>query len=97
VWYSSNAGSKTHEVGKKQPNELGLYDMSGNVWEWTYDWSAGYPSGAKTDYTGAASGSNRVNCGGGWNHGASYCKVAGRYDHIPHDRYIGLGFRVVCP
>ena len=60
AWYYSNAGSTTHPVGTKPANELGLHDMSGNVWEWCWDWwGAPYPTGPLTNYRGAASGTYR--------------------------------------
>jgi formylglycine-generating enzyme required for sulfatase activity len=98
AWYSGNSGSKTHEVGKKFPNELGLRDMSGNVWELCWDrYAASYPSGELTDYTGAASGSYRVLRGGGWSDFASNCAVADRDFTYPDYWYDFLGFRVACP
>ena len=76
AWYTTNSASKTHPAGTKLPNELGLYDLSGNVWEWTWDWYAAYPAGTLTDTRGPASGTNRVARGGGWNGAASVCAVA---------------------
>jgi formylglycine-generating enzyme required for sulfatase activity len=60
AWYDGNSGGKTHEVGKKQPNGLVLYDMSGNVWEWCWDWYGDYSSGAQTDPAGPVPGASRV-------------------------------------
>jgi hypothetical protein len=90
-WYSNNSGSKTHPVAQKQPNELGLYDMSGNVWEWCSDWYSDsyYRSSPKNDPQGPNSGSSRVLRGGGWDGRGNYCRVACR------DWYYGFGFRLV--
>ena len=93
AWYSSNSSSKTHEVKGKQANSLGIYDMSGNVWEWCYDWY-GKVSSTIAD-TGASSGSSRVICGGSWDYSASSCAVSYRDYSYPYHRVYIYGFRVV--
>ena len=95
AWYSSNSSSKTHKVKGKQANSLGIYDMSGNVCEWCYDWY-GTVSSTTAD-TGASSGSYRVLHGGSWGSLlASGCAVSYRYKSgFPYDRSSNYGFRVV--
>ncbi len=96
AWYDDNSEDETHSVGKKSPNELGIYDMSGNVWEWCSDWFDDYSSDAQADPTGSSTGSYRMYRNGCWYYFAGECRVANRSGSIPGDRYDFLGFRVVC-
>jgi formylglycine-generating enzyme required for sulfatase activity len=95
AWYSGNSGSKTHPVGTKSPNGLGIYDMSGNVWEWVQDWyGGGYSSGSQNNPSGPSSGSYRVYRGGSWGYGARDGRAAYRDSDTPGDRRGRLGFRL---
>ncbi len=97
AWYKGNSGASTHIVGLKRPNGLGIYDMSGNVWEWCKDWYADSYIEYQTDNPiGPSSGAYRVFRGGGWDFNATYCRVADRSYGTPG--YLGfyVGFRVVC-
>jgi sulfatase modifying factor 1 len=80
-WYNGNSGAKTHCVGKKKPNDYGLYDMSGNVWEWCFDKS---PNDL----------SRRVRRGGSWSGDSGYCEVSTRSMFIPSSRYYFFGIRL---
>ncbi|MCF7913268.1 MAG: SUMF1/EgtB/PvdO family nonheme iron enzyme [Candidatus Cloacimonetes bacterium] len=95
AWYSKNSDNKTHSAGGKQANELGIYDMSGNVWEWCWDWKGDYSSSAQTNPKGSTSGSRRVGRGGSWDSGASGCRVADRAYFSPGSGH-ALGFRIAC-
>ncbi|MDA3948495.1 MAG: SUMF1/EgtB/PvdO family nonheme iron enzyme, partial [Spirochaeta sp.] len=96
AWYRENANSRTQPVAGKQPNELGLYDVSGNVWEWVWDWFGDYPLSAQTDPTGPSSGSNRVLRGGSWLVPESLARPAFRNDFFTPDFRNGIfGFRLV--
>ena len=95
AWYYDNSGNKTHEVAMKAPNELGIYDMSGNVWEWCQDWYDGYSSEAQTDPTGPTSGSLRMFRGGGWNNFDIFCPVSNRCWNNPSNASNILGLRLV--
>ena len=90
-------GNGTHQVGKKESNRLGLYDMSGNVWEWCYDLEDSVNTGEESDPTGSTYGSRRVQRGGSWRKFAEYASVSYRFDYDPYYRDYNLGFRVVRP
>jgi len=96
AWYSSNSGSSKHPVGTKAANELGIYDMSGNVYEWCSDWfsSSYYNSSPQNNPLGPSTGSLRVGRGGSWYSSASSVRVSFRNYWVPGDRYDLLGFRL---
>ena len=94
AWYRDNSSSTTHPVKTKSPNELGIYDMSGNVYEWCQDWKGPYSSSSQTNPTGPSTGSGRVNRGGSWYNVACYCRSANRNCNPPNNRYYSLGLRL---
>ena len=95
AWYEANSGDETHTVASKAPNELGIYDMSGNVWEWCQDWYGNYTSSSQTNPQGASSGSYRVHRGGSLDDCASDCRVSCRsFTSHGYGNY-GHGFRLV--
>ena len=93
AWYGGNSGDETHPVGQKKPNGFGLYDMSGNVAEWVWDWNGEYSSQSGTDLVGPSSGTYRVFRGGGWDSSAGNTRVSHRYWIRPGYVIFGNGFR----
>jgi sulfatase modifying factor 1 len=97
AWYGGNSGDTTHPVATKAANAWGLYDLSGNVWEWTWDWYGGsyYSNSPSTDPEGPTNtGSVRVIRGGCWYFDAQFSRVSNRYYDSPGDRSFNLGLRL---
>ncbi len=99
IWLSGNSGNQTHPVAQKNPNELGLYDMNGNVWEWCWDWWGGYSAEPQINPTGPETGGLRNLRGGSYNEGGESIRIAIRYTQSPnntsHTGYPDFGFRLV--
>jgi len=93
AWYGVNSGDKTHETMQKQPNASNLYDMLGNVWQWTADWYGAYADGGLNDPVGPVSGRIRVLRGGSWGNGPAFVRVSVRSGNEPDNRSNVVGFR----
>ncbi|MDZ7876488.1 MAG: formylglycine-generating enzyme family protein [Saprospiraceae bacterium] len=100
AWFVKNSHQESKPVGLKAPNQLGLYDMSGNVWEWCSDWYGNYSPATDVPIanpTGAVEGSYRVMRGGSWFNSSVFCRTSYRYNDHPAYDYNNVGFRLVLP
>jgi formylglycine-generating enzyme len=98
AWYDANSdtgsGKKTQIVGTRDPNALDIFDMSGNVFEWCWDWKADYPGSSDEDYRGPDSGTFRIMRGGSYDHTAGYMRIGYRAQQNPYAKLATIGFRV---
>lgn len=97
AWHEKNSGGSTHPVGQKKPNSLGVYDMSGNVWEWLQDFWGDYPETRQQDPTGPKWSTNSVRRGGSWQYGPGQARAAWRSSGYTDDHALDIGFRLVLP
>lgn len=95
-WYNGNSSNKTHAVGQKQPNELGIYDMTGNVWEYCSDWHMPYSAQAQTNPTGAVTGEKHILRGGCYHYDSKNCTSTNRHSYYTPDKGgASTGLRIV--
>lgn len=94
AWYKQNSGNKTQIVGQKKANQLGLYDMSGNVYEWCHDWYGRYTDRIKNDPIGPTNGTERILRGGCYHNDDAACRITYRNHTAPGDKYRNVGFRI---